>query len=61
VQHIIADRRVTDGMVLALSWLIGCPDTPWQAERFITEQGRHRWKTGHPGTGQDQDHDQEKT
>jgi hypothetical protein len=48
-------------MVLALSWLIGCPDTPWQAERFITEQGRHRWKTGHPGTGQDQDHDQEKT
>jgi hypothetical protein len=36
-QHILAARREVDGMVLALSWLIGYPDEPWTARTFITQ------------------------
>jgi hypothetical protein len=37
-QHIRADRQRIDGMVDALTYLIGCPGEPWNAEQFITGQ-----------------------
>jgi hypothetical protein len=32
-----ADRQVAEGMVLALSYLLGKPGEYWTAEQFITE------------------------
>ena len=38
--HVSADRNVTDGMVLGLSYLLGCPGERWTAEDFIRGTGQ---------------------
>ena len=38
VKHLMDDRRVIEGMVRALAYIIGHPGEYWAAERFIREQ-----------------------
>ena len=38
IRHLMDDRRVIEGMVRALAYVIGYPGEYWTAEQFIREQ-----------------------